>query len=375
MISSGILILFLAVGQSPQAKTESKASHLATKIARSKINGPVLNDSNYQPHKSGHALLKECLEAVKKRWLPMEYQKSRAVELNMDMNLNVRPPRETGLTERMELDISVEGVAMPNEQYKLKVNGKIGEIDLIKSRTRRMTVYHTGNSFSDQPLPRNDNANINNYRSYALRHLGQMSDVLLNKGGYRIKYLGSGNYQGQLIDRIGLSKASSRKGKRKTQKAPVPMNRIWTFWQTGQYEVWIYQGSKLPAAVFYANPDDHIYANFTIDYNQSFLPDLFVLQNNSTGFEGRTEIRLHYTRKGLLELVSFEFHTSDGHQMHFNARLRFLQEAEDGLISGIPPFGYQKINQDHLKLLLMTQTAGNLLNLKQHGLKLKNFKF
>ena len=354
----------------PQQNQGSQIPKIST--SRAQLNGPVYNDPNYQPQKSGHTLFTECLDAIKKKWLPMTYQSAKAVELDVDLKLNVKPPRETGLTDYMEFEVQLDGVALPNERYNLKVTGDVGNMELIRSQTRKLMIYHSGKGFADQTLPRGKHSNIDSYRSYALRHLGVLSDQILKNGGYRLKYLGSGNYKGQLIDRISISKIVKRK---RNRKGPIPMSHLWTFWQSGKYEVWIFQGSKFPAAVFYSNPEDHIYANFTIDYNEQLLPELFVLQNNSSGFEGHTEIRFDFDENRLLELVSFRFHTSEGHQMSFDARLNFLKEVEDGLISGIPPFGYQKMNQDHLKILVMAQMAGNLLNLRQHGLKLKNFKF
>lgn len=357
---------------SPPISQPPDPASQTSSISRSRLNGPAMNDPVFQSEKSGFAIFSECVKNIQQRWVPMAYQEARAVELDVHLKMKIQPPRGLSQLGPQEFSVNLSGLALPNEQYHLKLKGELGEMDLVRSATKKMLVYHPGKSISDQIMPRGQNANLQSFRSYALRYLGLLQTQVLTQGGYRLKYVGSGNYQGQLIDRISIAKPAV---KRKNKEQPVPMNRLWTFWQEGQYELWIFQGSHLPAAIFYSNTDDNIYANITFSYNSRLLPSLIMLQNNSSGFEGGSEIQITYSPDNTLQRIAFYIHTSDGHDLSFDAQLAFSSLYEERRLIGIPPFGYQKMNPDHQKLLIIAQFAGNLLNLKQHGLKLKNFKF
>jgi len=355
----------------PDPEQKSKAIHRASQ------NGPVMSGHVFNEKKSGYALFLDCKKAVEKNWLPQVYQNAKAVDIDVDLDMNVKPPRGLNYSENIEVRVNLEGMALPNGQYRFNVQGELGEMDLFRGPTKKMLIYHTGKGFSDQNLPRGKNANIQSFRSYALRYLGQLQSQVLTKSGYRFIYAGSGNYQGQLIDRIKIAKAKPRR-KPKTQKKrkkTVPLNRLWTFWQSGEYELWVYQNTHLPATLFYANPEDHIYANMTFEYHSDLLPSSILLKNNSSSFKGRAKIQLEYDSDRTLNRVAFKMQTSEAHDMSFEAQLSFKSEFDPANLRGIPPFDYQKMNADHLKILMLTPIIGNLLNLQQQGLKLKNFKY
>lgn len=370
------LIIALFWCQDPDEPQITEPVKMDAAISRASLNGPSLTDGVFQQEKSGYATFLKFREAIQEKWLPQVYQNARAVDLKVDLDMTIKPPRELGSKTDMEFRVDLEGLALPSGQYRFKVNGELGEMDMYRGPTKKMLVYHTGKGFSDQNLPRSENANLDSYRSYALRYLGELQNQVLQKGGYRFIYVGSGDYQGKLVDRIKIAKdVKKRRAKKKDKKQTVPLNRLWSFWQDGEYELWVYQDTYLPAAVFYANREDHIYANIIVSYHSDLLPSSFLLTNNSTGFEGRADIQLDYAEDRTISRVSFKMRSSDANDMSFDAHLAFKSDFDQRDLQGIPPYGYQKLNPDHLKILILTPIIGNLLNLRQQGLNLKNFKF
>jgi hypothetical protein len=369
MYLTTLLCLFLV-----QAPEQGKTLHTrrAGGISRAKLNGPALNDPAYQKEKSGFAIFSQCLNTIQKKWIVQAYSQAHAADLDVSLNFTIVPPRGTAKMDPMNFDVDLNGTALPNGLYHLNIQGELGDMELTRNVQRQLLVYQAGKAFSDQILPRHENANLKSYRSYALRYLGRVGKQVMSGGGYRLKYVGSGNFKGQLIDRISISKPPRR---HRNKKQPVQMNRIWTFWQDGKYEVWVYQASHLPAAIFYSNPNDHIYANIEIQYKDGILPSAFFLQNNSSGFEGSSDIQLSYADNRTLQRIFFKMHSSEGHDVSFDAFLGFKSVVNTEDLRGLPPIGFRKMNPDHLKLLIMVQVAGNLLNLQKHGLHLKNFKF
>lgn len=356
-------------------KPKKKEASPEVDLTRARLNGPTIHDPVFQEEKRGYTLFLKCKEAIEKTWLPSAYHSARAVDLDVRLDMDVQPPKELGSAVPLEVEVDIKGIATPNGMYRLNVEGEVGNMDLIRDASRKMLIYHSGKGFSDQRMPRHPRAGLTNYRSYALRYLNQLKDQVVTRGGFRYVYVGSGTSQGQAIDIIKISKPATKKKKGKKKVHTVPLNRLWTFWQTGEYELWLFQDSYLPAAIFYANEEDHIYANITVAYHDSGLPAAFQLQNNSTGFEGSANIVLDYHEDRTLSRVAFKMRSSEGHDMTFEALLTFKEDVDPRQFQGIPPFDYQKLNPDHLKLLILTPIVGNLLQLQQQGLKLKNFKF
>jgi len=346
-------------------------------LNRARLNGPVFHDAIFQKEKSGHTLFLECMEAIRKHWIVDAYKGAQAAQIDMDMKLRIQPPRQIAHLngEPLQFQVDLSGIALPSGLYRFELLGELGHMDLIRSPSRKMTVLHSGQSFADQPLPRSPNANLQNFYSFAMRYLGKLQTQVTGGAGYRLKYVGSGNMEGQLIDRISIAKVRKRKANRPRKKQPVPMNKIWTFWQDGQYEIWLYQSTKLPAAVFYSNPEDHIYANIRFLSGADGLPNTLIFQNNSAGFQGHSEIELLFHPNHTVQQVTFSMRTTQGHDVSFQAEISYQDQFDPRFFQAIPPFGYQKMNPDHQKLLILAQVAGQLLNLQNHGLQLKNFKF
>ena len=155
----------------------------------------------------------------------------------------------------------------------------------------------------------------------------------------------------------------------------MPLNKMWTFWHDGGYEIWLYENNYLPAVVFYTNAQDNIAAHFSIDYDRDWLPLRLNFQNNTYGAEGRGDVVFDFDSQKLLKGLSLRFDGVKGVSLRLDASLLFGGEPGPESFRVIPPFGFRKLNRDHLKLMILTQISGGLLKLKKYGINIKNFKF
>lgn len=345
---------------------------------RARENGPVLGELSRLSGVSAHEALAEMFLAIQRTWLVQDYAKAGHVifqaRLNADLPMATLD-RRLKSRESVDFDLDIEGTATPNGKYRIELRGSLGEVELIHDLKRTFVASQDFKSFSDTPVrARSRNANLTNYRSYLLRQIGALKAQILQSGSYQSVYVGSQTYQGRDVHVIRTYKPGGRKVV-KNKKGPMALNKLWTFWHDGGYEIWIYQTTKLPAVVFYTNLDDDVYANFTIDYDRYWMPSRISFQNNSLGAEGSGDLVFQFDRDRVLTGISLKFLGENGVALHLDATLLFGGAPLEDAFRIIPPFGFRKLNRDHLKLMLLTQISGGLLKLKKHGFNIKNFKF
>ncbi len=235
--------------------------------------GPDAGDLTRKNDVNPFHLLVDMFASMEKFWFPPAYEKAGQVDLRLrlDADLPISAVSRRKTNETIDFKIELEGIATPNGRHNLKLSGGLGEVDLVDDKRRSMVASKSFKSFSDTPhRARAKGANLTNYRSYVLRHLGRMKSQMLDSGTYRQVYVGTGSYQNKSVHIVRvykpLKKRSGLNGKR-----PVPLKKMWTFWHDGGYELWLYEGTNLPAVVFYTNNDDNIFANFNIDYDKNWL--------------------------------------------------------------------------------------------------------
>ena len=341
--------------------------------------GPRIDEMARLPDLSPTDLMAQMFEAIDKVWLTPGYERAGQVEFRV--NLDGDLPRESLSSrlpsgESIDFDIGVEGIATPNGRYRMDVSGELGEVEMVHDLQRTLVVSRGFKSFSDTPeRARSDNDNLTNYRSYMRRYLGKLRAQLIQSGTYRSLYAGTGSYEGSPVDVVRFYKPSRKRREQQESKAPMPLRKLWTFWHDGGYEFWLHSASHLPAAVFYTNVEDNVFANFTIDYDERWLPTRIVFRNNSLGAEGEGDLVFQFDNERMLSGISLKFDGNNGVSLRFDAVLSFAEAPAGDAFRIIPPFGFKKLNRDHLKLMLMTQVSGGLLKLKKYGVKLKNFKF
>jgi len=127
--------------------------------------------------------------------------------------------------------------------------------------------------------------------------------------------------------------------------------------------------------IFYTNVDDNIFSNMRFSYDNNLRPTRITYNNNAPDQEGDGDVIFTFDRDGMLSGLSLKFDGKRGISLRLDATLAFGVDAPADAFRAIPPFGYRKINRDHLKLMVLTQISGGLLKLKKHGVNLRNFKF
>ena len=348
---------------------------------RARRGGPAVQDLKREQALSPHMLLSNMFDAMEKIWVPNVYGEHKSVEFRLreDADLPARavsrrvPTADTG--EQIDFNLDLEGVAAPNGRYRMELEGGLGEVEMVHDLRRSLVASQTFRAFSDTPKRgRSDNAGLRNYRSYLLRHLNAMKNQVLNSGNYRSVYAGTGMHMGKEVHVIRLYKPLS-KARKPLGKKPIPLRKMWTFWHEGGYEIWLHHGSFLPAVVFYTNVDDNVFANFSIDYTREWLPFRIDFTNNSVNAEGRGDIVLDFASDRTLRGFSLRFDGNHGVSLRADATLDFEGAPASDAFRILPPFGFRKMNRDHLKLMIMTEISGGLLKLKKHGINFKNFKF
>lgn len=340
-------------------------------IPQSHRNGPTLNDTAHYTELAPYEIIQAMFGAMREIWIRPAYKEANQVKLRGNLEAQLPPRHPQAGQQEMSFDTALEGDYRTDGSYLYDFRGSLGEGSLLRSPSRSMTISHTIRAFADQPqYARPSGARYNNFHSWLLGLLGPMEQQILESGVYRYAYGGSGNYEGRLVHLVRIYKPL-KPGP--AGRGPMPLKRLWTFWHDGGYEVWIYADNYLPAAFFYTNGPDLIHAWITFHYNKPTLPHAISFQNNSTGFEGKGEFQLGYGAEGLIESVRFQFSGERGQRILLDCSLDFSKE--DEALKALPPFGYQKVNADHLRLLLTTQMTGSLLQLRKYGLNIKNFKF
>lgn len=338
--------------------------------------GPEVHEVMVQPDLNAYDLIVKAFAAVQSQFIGPGYAQSGLLNVrgnvDLDMPVNAIDARAAS-DERVDFSIYVDGAAAPNGHYRYDIEGGLGDLFVARNSRSKFTVSHAFKSFSDQPIrARSENAGLTSFQSLAYRKLAQVRNQILDSGQYRFTYGGTGYYGGRIVHIVRIFKPSQT---RSTSKAPMPINKLWTFWHDGGYEVWIFADNFLPASIFYTNIDDNIYANLELDYDQSHMPQRISIQNNSIGFQGQGELLLDYREDRVLRGLRLSFDSEKGHSMRIDLNLEFNNATHADAFKVLPPFGYKKVNRDHLKLMLTTQIAGGLLQLKKNGVNLKNFKF
>lgn len=356
-------------------------------VGRAYKNGPEI-ETKREAGVTPHDVLNNMFDAMDKTWIVPAYGKARSVEYRGDLRAQlpaevvktqVRKKRAREEARAVDFDTRVEGVAAPNGNYRLEMLGDLGRVNITEDRRRTLIASDDFKSFSDTPKrARSKDANLNSYQSYLRRHLSGLRSNVLESGQWRTLYRGSGTYDGRDVHVIRIYKnrplARNKKAKPNRRK-PIQMNKLWTFWQDGSYEIWVYKVSKMPAVIFYTNTEDRIFANMDFIYDRDWLPKRIDFRNNSIEADGRGDIIFTYDDDKMLSGMSFSFDGDKGVSIRLDTTLRFLNVVERDAFRAIPPFGYRKINKDHLKLMILTQVSGGLLKLRKHGINFRNFKF
>jgi len=358
----------LILAQSPSKKSSGGE--------RTREGGPEVEQLLRRKALTAHEVLTEMFAAIEKTWILEAYEGYGYMQFNADLNAKL-PGNASGkgAVGGIDVDVEVQGKMTPSGKHALEIRGEFGAIDLVNDLRRRLVTSRAFKAFSDRPAPsRSANANLTNFRSYMLRYLGKIKSSMMGAGGFRSVYVGSGTHEGYDVDVIRVYRPPGKIAVDRRQ--PISLKRIWTFWQDGAYEIWVHRNTRLPAAVFYTNVDDQIYANFEFDYDRNWLPIRIVYNNNSVGSEGRGDLVLDFGEDRLLRGMSLNFSGDNGLELAFDATMFFEAEPPGGDVFRIaPPFGFKKVNHDHLKVLVLTQISGSLLKLKKHGVNLRNFKF
>lgn len=342
---------------------------------RTRQGGPDIDGLIRRSALTAHEVLKDMFGAIEKTWLHPAYSNFSFMELNADLSASL--PGQTKKNNRsgsINVEADVDGKIAPNGRYAYQVRGEFGSLDLVNDLRRRLVTSHSFKSFSDRSiLARNANANLTNFRSYFLRYMGQLRSGMLDSGAFRSVYVGSGTHEGYDVDVVRVYRPPGKVVS--NRKSPISLKKIWTFWQDGAYEIWVHRNTRLPAVVFYTNVEDQVYANFTFNYDRNWLPVRITYRNNSVGSEGSGDLILDFGADRLLRGASLSFEGQNGLSIRFDATMFFKSEPVGDAFRIAPPFGFRKVNHDHLKLLILTQISGSLLKLKKHGINLRNFKF
>ncbi|MCB1044175.1 MAG: hypothetical protein KDC35_14630 [Acidobacteria bacterium] len=344
--------------------------------SRAHQNGPIVHEVSRLPDHNAFDIISKAFQAIGNQLIGDGYANKSLLEVHglMDFDMPVQAIDQSAKSDaQVQFDVRLEGEITPNGMYRYQFQGGLGDIFMIRNQTIQATVSHEFKTYADQPLrTRNENANLQSFQSLILKKLGQVKSQILDSGHYRFVYGGTGYYAGRIVHVVRIFKPTYNQA---PKKGPIPIQKLWTFWYDGGYEVWIYADNYLPAALFYTNIDDNIYANINIDYDREHLPRRMEIHNNSVGFDGAGELVLDFDAQRVLKSLRLRFDSQKGHDLMMDFDLTFSQNADPQRFKVLPPFGYRKVNRDHLKLLLTTKIAGEILNLKQHGVNIKNFKF
>lgn len=341
--------------------------------------GPAIK-ANRELGVTPNEVLAGMFGAMQQKWFGPVYEKAKFLEYRLDLSAQlpakvtkVRGAAAVASGGTIDFDIDVDGVAQPNGQYRNLLKGNLGDVMISKDARRTLISSDDFKSFSDTPnRSRDANANLTNWRSYFLKNLNAMRAKVLDSGTYKLVYKGTGIHQGQVVDLVQVYKPDKAP---LNHKQPINLKKIWTFWQDGGYEVWVYRDSKLPAAVFYTNSPDYIYANLTIDYDKEWRPKRIAYNNNSVEQEGSGDLVVTFDRQGMISGFSLKYDGSRNISLRISATMAFRESGPLDAFRTSPPIGYRKVNRDHLKLMILTQVSGGLLDLKKHGVNLRNFKF
>jgi len=344
---------------------------------RARKGGPAMGSTMKKPEHNSLELLGHMFNTIEEKWFVKDYEAAQHVEFRASISATMPASSLESRSKAkgmVDFDITVDGVAAPNSRYRMDMTGDLGEVEMVKDLRRNFISSPTFKSFSDTPIrSRSENANLTSYRSYFLRYLGRMRNQIMKSGYYRSIYVGTGMHEGREVHIVRVYRPDLKKPSK--QKKPMAIRKLWTFWHQGGYELWIDQKTKLPAVVFYTNRDDNVYANFSFDYDEDLLPKRITYTNNSLKSEGTGDLILTYDDQKMLNGISLKFDGERGMSTRLDATLAFGAALDADAFRVIPPFGFKKINRDHLKLMILTQISGGLLKLKKSGVNLKNFKF
>ncbi|CAM2008340.1 hypothetical protein [Acanthopleuribacter pedis] len=370
-----LLICLIAIGSACMAQSSVKNYK-----PRARVNGPSVDNLARHPGKAPHAMLNAMFESIEQYWLPVEYEAAKSVDVRATLDASLpagRLDKRLASQDAIDFDVNAEGLHTPNGRYRFNLKGEMGDMEIIDDLKRSFMTSHDFRAFSDKPnRARKEGAGLTNYRSYFLGELGDMRRHMLESGVYRAVYTGTGRFENNDVEVINFYKPQGPADRKKsTRKAPIPLKRLWTFYQEGGYEIWLYRATHLPAVIFYTNTRDNIYMNMTFRYDNQWMPTRITFYNNSVKSEGRGDLVLSYDENRMIQGASLTFDGDNGIALRLDANLAFGGEPAATAFRILPAFGYKKLNSDHLKLMLLTQASGNLLKLKKHGFNLRNFKF
>lgn len=379
-----LLLLMLLPWQGPDAvekETEPATRPMPSSSdsrGRAHRNAPVAHDFARKPGVNAYETLVAMFDGIEKYWFVDGYERAGSLRSDARLTATLPPPRVAQRVNgagTFSFDVDVEGLFTPGGEYRLDLEGDLGEVELVKNRVRRYMASADFQMYSDSPnRARSRGANLRNYLSFFRRHMGALRAQMLDSGQYRYVYGGTGNFEGRLVHQVRVYKPAARDLANQT-KGPVPMSHFWNFWKEGGYELWIYADTNLPATLVYSNTEDNIYANLTFRYNREHLPTSVVINNNSIGAEGTGELRLTYDGNRMVDGLDLRFDSDGGISLELSASLLFGARLEKDAFRVLPTFGYKKVNRDVLKLMVMTKISGGLLRLKQYGVNIKNFNF
>jgi len=363
-------LMFLALSclASPQSVSDAQRAYKG---------GPVMKDARAHPGVSAQKVLDDMFKTIEQHWLVDAYQQARYLNFRATINADLPArsvDRRLDSDESVDFNVRLDGVSAPNGRYRIKLDGGLGDVEMTGDDKRSFLASQDFKSFADTPVRvRSANANLDNYRSYLLRYVGRLKAQIFDGGAYRTSYAGTGTHEGRQVDVVQIYKP--RIGKPADSRRPMALEKFWTFWHDGGYELWIDKITKLPVVVFYTNADDNVFANFSIDYDRQYRPSRITFVNNTVDAEGSGDLVLSFDSDGLLRSFNLKFEGANGISLRFDATLDFIAETAADAFRVVVPFGYRKINRDHLKLMILTQLSGGLLKLKKHGVNIRNFKF
>jgi len=358
-------------------KNFTKALSLLKGLFLSIIAISLLFSVSYSNSITPSVVLTKMFNSVKKNVFGKEYENRKSLQL--DGSLSVNTPLSTlskklkNINESASFSVNFSGTYLPNGEKKIDLSGDLGDI-ILSFRKGKNIIY--SEDFEAYSLNRKGaSSNLSNFRSFFNAKLNEIKNDMLNSGRWSLSINKSVVYGSDSCFKLTASTYIREENRRSARSRSQNFDDLITFWKRGTVVFFVRKSDYMPVKIEYENPIENIKSELVFAYGKNSKPIGVNVSGDAAGVFGSGEMAISYLEDGVMQSMSLDFSNQLNQAFSFSLSFNFQKNINKDSIMFIPPFGTQKMRQENLKLLILTNVAGTLLRMQQAGIKIKTLKF
>ncbi len=323
-------------------------------------------------------LLKKMFSALEHNLFATGYRNKK--EMRISGNVSVTTPPSTVsrklqmINTNLSFSFGMDGIVLPDGRCKLNFSGDMGDATLVKTRRREILYSTDFNAYSVTNSAVLSHAT--NFYTYFIDKLNRIRSDFLTSGRWNFQ-LGHEVVYGADKCYVVTVATPFKKGVRRRARARVQnLNALITFWKRGKITFTIRKTDFMPTRIEYENPEENINSEISFSYNGSTKrPVRMDVTGTAAGVAGSGQATVSYDSVGEFNSVSLQFDNAQGQSLSLSLDLNFSRAADLSALAFLPPMDAQRMANQNLKLLMLTNIAGSLLRMQQAGINIKTIKF